>query len=79
VIWCELHLTEQHQACKNLTFSAYVKGFWLPDGAYAMGRTARGFSMSRTYLTLAESYTRTHLIPAFGSLGLQIYSPTPRE
>jgi hypothetical protein len=71
VIWCEKHLAQRGQARNTLTFSDYVKGFWLPDGAYAMGRTARGFSMSRTYLTLAETYTRTHLVPAFGPLGLQ--------
>jgi hypothetical protein len=65
VLWCERHLAERRQERENPMLSVYVKSFWLP-AAYAQGRTARDVSMSRTYLAIAESNMRTHLIPAFG-------------
>ena len=71
MLWCEQHIAGKREERENRPIRTYVQGFWLPDGAYAQGRTARGFSMSRTYLSIAETCTRTRLIPAFGSRGLR--------
>ena len=67
VIWCEGHLSEQRLKRENILFEKYVEGFWLPSGAYAQAKISRGFTISPNYLKIAEVYTRTHLVPVFGT------------
>jgi integrase len=71
VIWCESHLSEQRQKRENIPFAKYVEGFWLPSGAYAQAKISRGFTISPNYLRIAEVYTRTHLVPVFGTSQLR--------
>ena len=71
VIWCESHLSEQRQERENISFEKYVEGFWLPSGAYAQAKISRGFTISANYLRIAEVYTRTHLVPVFGTSRLR--------
>jgi len=71
VIWCEGHLSEQRLKRENMSFRKYVEGFWLPSGAYAQAKTSRGFTISPDYLKIADVYTRTHLVPMFGTFRLR--------
>jgi len=68
--WCEERLRNGTNAKARIKLSEYVQGFWDIDGRYALGKIARGHTISNGYLEIAESNTRNHLIPAWGGLAI---------
>ena len=68
--WCEERLRNGISAKARIRLSEYVQGFWDIDRRYALGKIVRGYTLSKGYLEIAESNTRNHLIPAWGSLAL---------
>jgi len=74
-LWAQAQLREGIERRETVTLKEYVKGFWKPDGAFASGRAAHGFSLSRGYLEIAEGYTRNHLEPAWGAHRLRDLTP----
>jgi hypothetical protein len=80
--WCENHLEERTRAeeeakekTQHITFAEFARDFWSTEGAYAQSRVAHLFTCSRGYLDIAESNTRNHLLPAWGSCRLKDLSP----
>lgn len=59
----------------EISLADYAAGFWSPEGHYAQSRLARGFAPARGYLDIAESNTRNHLIPEFGTAPLRAITP----
>jgi integrase len=74
-LWALGRLGENRERRETITFEAFVAGFWSPEGAFAQGRAAHGFSLSKGYLEIAEGYTRNHFEPAWGSHRLRDLTP----
>ena len=70
VRWCEERLRNGASVKARIKLFEYVQGFWDIDGRYAMGKIARGYTISKGYLEIAAINTQNHLIPAWGSLAL---------
>jgi integrase len=70
VLWCQEYLNRKEEKQENITFSEIALGFWHPSGEYVRNRTARGYTISHKYLLVCESFTRNHIIPAWGRLPL---------
>jgi hypothetical protein len=71
VRWAESRLAQERDRRENITLAEYAQGFWNPEGTFAPDRAAHGRAVSRTYLDIAEGYTRNHLLPAWGGRRLR--------
>jgi integrase len=71
VLWAEAALHQVQERIDNTTFSMYGDGFWDLQGAYAQGRLARGYTISKGYLEIATANTRKHLLPVWGDSRLR--------
>jgi hypothetical protein len=67
----ESRLAQDRDRRENLTLAAYAQGFWKPEAPFATDRAAHGWAISRTYLDIAEGYTRIHLMPVWGGRKLR--------
>jgi integrase len=69
--WAESRLAQQQDRRENITLVEYAQRFWAPEAPFAVDRAAHGRPISRTYLDIAEGYTRNHLLPAWGRYRLR--------
>lgn len=74
-LWAIGRLGRDQERRENITLKDFAKDFWNPQGTFAQGRAAHGFTLSRGYLEIAESYTQNHLIPAWGACRLRELTP----
>lgn len=74
VRWAESHLAQEQDRKANITLAEYARGFWKPKAAFALDRAAHGRGISRTYLDIAEGYTRNHLLPVWSGRRLRDFS-----
>jgi integrase len=74
VRWCEAKLRKVLDGRTSITLSEYAEGFWMPAASFAVDRAAHGRPVSNGYLDAAESYTRVHVLPAWGTWRLRDFT-----
>jgi integrase len=73
--WCVKYLQDEKEHREHITLDEYSRGFWNYSGKYAQSKIARGYSISRGFLSISEGYTRNHILPVWGSDRIQDLTP----